>query len=88
MVMKVSAADSSVLYSTALSGAVPNAIAMDADGNAVIAGTASSLAVTKGAYQSTIPGPCARSRLIRLTPSRPRRARTLSWLNSTRAARW
>ncbi|HUE24608.1 MAG TPA: SBBP repeat-containing protein [Bryobacteraceae bacterium] len=58
MAMKVSANDSSVLYSQTLNGAVPNAVAIDMDGNAVIAGTASSLPVTKGAYQTTIPGPC------------------------------
>jgi uncharacterized protein (TIGR03437 family) len=58
MVMKVSAADSSVLYSAPLLGAVPAAIAIDASGDATIAGTASSLPVTKGAYQTKIPGPC------------------------------
>ena len=58
--MKVSAADSSVLYATALSGVVPTAIAMDASGNPLIVGTATSLAVTNGAYQSAIPGPCTR----------------------------
>jgi uncharacterized protein (TIGR03437 family) len=58
MVLKVSAADNSVLYSSALSGVVPKAIALDTSGNAVVAGTATGLAVTKGAYQSTIPGPC------------------------------
>jgi len=59
IVMKVSANDSSLLYTAILSGAQPNAIATDASGNVVIAGSAWSLAATKGAYQSAPPGPCA-----------------------------
>ena len=58
IVMKVNAADSSVIYSTVINGTAPNAIAMDAGGNAVIAGDATSLTATKGAYQSARPGPC------------------------------
>jgi uncharacterized protein (TIGR03437 family) len=56
--MKVRADDSSLLYSTVLTGAQPNAIAIDSGGNAVIAGNATTLAATKGAYQSGPPGPC------------------------------
>jgi uncharacterized protein (TIGR03437 family) len=58
IVMKVSAADNSVLYSTIVNGAQPNAIAIDAAGNSVIAGYATSLTTTKGAYQSAPPGTC------------------------------
>lgn len=59
IVMKVSANDNSVIYSTVLNGTQPNAIAVDAGGNAVIAGSATSLTVTKGAYQSAPPGACS-----------------------------
>jgi uncharacterized protein (TIGR03437 family) len=58
--MKVRADDSSVLYSMVLNGTgvQPSAIAMDAAGNAVITGSAYSLATTKGAYESALPGKC------------------------------
>jgi len=60
IVMKVSAQDSSVLYTTVLNGTQlqPSAIATDSAGNAVIAGYAASLTATKGAYQSAPPGAC------------------------------
>jgi len=71
IVVKVNAADSSVLYSTVINGVAPNAIAMDASGNAVIAGDATSLAPTKGAYQSAPPGPCPTNPTTSLPQSFP-----------------
>jgi uncharacterized protein (TIGR03437 family) len=61
-VSKVSRDGASLLYSTLLDGVLPNSIAVDSDGNAVIAGTANAgkLPVTAGAIQSAPPGPCLR----------------------------
>lgn len=71
IVMKLSENDGSVLYSTILNGTTiqPNAIAMDAVGNAVVAGTAWGLAVTKGAYESAPPGPCQYGVQISMPPA-------------------
>jgi uncharacterized protein (TIGR03437 family) len=71
IVMKVSAADSSVLYFTVINGVAPNAIALDAAGNAVIVGNATSLTPTKGAYQAARPGPCPTSVITDLPLSFP-----------------
>jgi len=71
IVMKVSAKDSSVLYSTVINGAAPNAIAVDAAGSAVVVGDATSLTPTKGAYQSARPGPCPTNPTTSLPQSYP-----------------
>jgi hypothetical protein len=60
-VTKVRADGGALLYSTLLDGMQPNGIAIDAAGNAVIAGAATGVVpVTQNAVQSKVPGPCTR----------------------------
>ena len=68
-VVKLRAEDGALIYSTLLDGLQPNALAIDSSGDAVIAGAASGpVPVTSGAYQSTAPGPCTRSRDVTFLP--------------------
>jgi uncharacterized protein (TIGR03437 family) len=61
-VTKVRADGGALLYSTLLDGMPVNGIAIDAAGNAVIAGAATgAIPVTPNALQSTAPGPCTRN---------------------------
>jgi len=61
-VTKVRADGGALLYSTLLDGMQPNGIALDAAGNAVIAGAATgAVPATQNAAQATAPGPCTRN---------------------------
>jgi uncharacterized protein (TIGR03437 family) len=71
IVMKVNWDDSAVIYSHILTGTVPNAIAMDAEGNAVIVGSTFTLAATNGVFQTAPPGKCASPPVVNGTPQSP-----------------
>lgn len=61
-VSKLRADGAALLYSTLLDGVPPNALAIDAAGNAVIAGaTTGWVPVTPNAVEASWPGPCYRS---------------------------
>ena len=61
-VSKLRADGAALLYSTLLDGVPPNAMAIDAAGNAVIAGaTTGWVPVTPNAVEASWPGPCYRS---------------------------
>jgi uncharacterized protein (TIGR03437 family) len=62
--VKVRGDGGALLYSTFLNGLSPSGAAFDSSGNAVIVGAAQpEFAVTRNAYQTTIPGPCTRPSL-------------------------
>ena len=61
-VSKLRADGAALLYSTLLDGIPPSAMAIDAAGNAVIAGsTRGWIPTTRNAIQPTLPGPCTRN---------------------------